>query len=227
MSNKSKNPPVRTGPSGPLLAGVVAAVLLLVVFAVVFVAGGDDNDDSGDGDATSSTTEPGTPSQEYGIVTIDGDPLPRLEDGDDAAVGQVAPAVVSERASGVERIDPGQEEQPTVVILLAHWCPHCQRELPLLVEMLDAGAFDGVRPVAVATNSTDSRPNFPPSAWFDDEGWTGDRIYDDRQSSAAAAYGLSSFPMMVFLDADGRVTQRLSGEQSKEAIQAAVDELTA
>ncbi len=81
--------------------------------------------------------------------------------------------------------------------------------------------------MAVLTGTTEERDNFPPSAWLDREGWTGERLFDDEESTAAATYGLLSFPMMVFLDADGNVVERLSGEQEPATIQAAVDEAVA
>ncbi len=216
----SRNTPPRpsNGPDPKVIGGVVVGVLVLLVASIIFVASGD-----GDGDDTSAAD----PTLEYGIITVQGDPLPAAAADEDPAVGRLAPSVVSERRVGQVRLEPGVDAEPTVVVFLAHWCPHCQAELPILVEMADAGAFDGVRTVAVLTSTTEDRPNFPPSTWLDAEGWTGDRLFDDEQSTTAAAYGLSSFPMMVFLDADGTVVQRLNGEQPVAAITAAVDAITA
>ena len=218
------SPRSRTSPRGPnprLIVGVVAAVLVLAVIGLVVASGSDDGggDDAGD-ERTAATGEP------YGVVSIEGDPLPPLGDGEDAAVGQVAPTVRSERGDREATLTPGEDGRPTMVVFLAHWCPHCQAEVPLLVDMAGDGAFDDVRTVAVLTGTTDTRPNFPPDEWLDREGWTGDRLHDDEASTAGAAYGLTGFPMLVFLDEDGRVTQRYSGQQPREAIQAAIDDLT-
>ena len=212
------SPRSRTAPGGPnprVIIGVVAAVLLLGVIGLVVALGSDDGDEP-----TAGAEQP------YGVVTVDGDPLPPLGEGDDPAVGQVAPTVRSERSDGQTNLAPGEEGQPTMVVFLAHWCPHCQAEVPLLVEMAEDGVFDDIRTVAVLTGTTDTRPNFPPGAWLDREGWIGDRLYDDESSTAGLTYGLTGFPMLVFLDEDGRVTQRVSGQQPREAIQAAVDDLT-
>ena len=110
-----------------------------------------------------------------------------------------------------------------MLVFLAHWCPHCQVELPLLVSMAEAGAFDGVRTVAVLTGTNPDAPNFPPVPWLDREGWSGEVARDDPQASAANAYGLSSYPFLVMLDADGTVVGRVSGEQPDEVVQSLVD----
>lgn len=216
MSTARKTPAAKaSGPNPTVIISVVVGVVVLAAVAIVIAASGG-GDDSG-----APTTE--ELQNQYGIVTIQGEALPPMpEGGDDPAVGQAAPDVISERVAGQTRLEPAEEGRPTMAVFLAHWCPHCQRELPVLVEMAEDGAFDGVRTVAVLTNTTDTRPNFPPSAWLDEEGWTGDRLFDDEMATAGAAYGLSGFPMMVFTDAEGRVVQRLSGEQPREVIEAAI-----
>ncbi|MDZ7676856.1 MAG: TlpA disulfide reductase family protein [Acidimicrobiales bacterium] len=220
MSTRNQPTRQRPGANPAIVIGVVVAVLVIAAIAVFVTAGGDDGEDVTSAD-TSSESSP------YGIVTVQGEALPPAPDGGvDPAVGTVAPTIISERVEGQVRVDPGEEDQPVMLVFLAHWCPHCQRELPRLVELQEQGAFDGIRTVAVLTSTTDERDNFPPSAWLDDEGWTGDRLFDDEDSTAGAAYGLSSFPMMAFLDADGEVVQRLSGEQDPATIEAAIAEAT-
>jgi len=66
--------------------------------------------------------------------------------------------------------------------------------------------------IAVTTFTNETRPNFPPAAWLDREGWKWPVIQDDRSSSIAAAYGVQSVPGWVVLDSQNRVVQRLSGE---------------
>ena len=220
MSNKSKKGRrgAPTGPNPVLIGSAIVGVVVLVILAVVYIANNDSNDNS---------TDVPVEAKEYGAITIDGQALPSMSDSADAAVGQPAPTVISERAAGTVRLDPAADTQPIVVAFLAHWCPHCQRELPLLVDLARQGVFDGVHLVAVATSTDPNKPNFPPSAWLADEQWPGDILYDDQTSTAAAAYGLTGFPMIVFIGADGNVVSRISGEQPAEAIQAEVDKITA
>lgn len=113
-----------------------------------------------------------------------------------------------------------------VIAFLAHWCPHCQAEVPRLVELADAqGDLDGVELVAVATRSDDRRPQFPPGEWLAGEDWPGRVMVDsdaapDEAPAALAAYGVSSFPFLVAVDADGEVVARAAGEQGTDGLRA-------
>ena len=51
-------------------------------------------------------------------------------------------------------------------MFLAHWCPHCQAEMPRLVALAKAGKLDGVDVTGVATGTNPGYPNYPPSAWL-------------------------------------------------------------
>ena len=51
-------------------------------------------------------------------------------------------------------------------MFLAHWCPHCQAEVPRIVTLAKAGAFDGLDVASVATGTSSQYPNYPPSAWL-------------------------------------------------------------
>jgi thiol-disulfide isomerase/thioredoxin len=57
-----------------------------------------------------------------------------------------------------------------VVVFVAHWCPHCQAEVPRIVALAKAGKVS-VPIVGVATGTDASAPNYPPSAWLQREGW--------------------------------------------------------
>jgi hypothetical protein len=65
---------------------------------------------------------------------------------------------------------------------------------------------------AVATATTESRPNYPASAWIANEKFAPQVLLDDEQGTAASAYGLTGFPYLVMMDKDGKVTNRASGE---------------
>jgi thiol-disulfide isomerase/thioredoxin len=103
------------------------------------------------------------------------------------------------------------------IVVLAHWCPHCQAELPGLVELIAQGRVpEGVSVVGLSTAIDAVRPNYPPSAWFEREGWTQPTLTDDASSRALDALGLSTFPGFVFVDGQGAVALRLTGEIGAE-----------
>ena len=71
-----------------------------------------------------------------------------------------------------------------------------------------------------------SRPNFPPDAWLDREGWTLPVIVD-TDDSIAATYGLTAYPFWVFVGADGTVIRRAAGEMSITDLEATLGSLVA
>ncbi len=111
-----------------------------------------------------------------------------------------------------------------MVVFLAHWCPHCNAEVPRLNELRDEGRFpEGLNIVAVSTGVNPGRPNFPPSQWFDDMDWTYPVIVDgvdmERETFIAAdAYGVDGFPFIMLLDGDGKVVARWSGEREPDEV---------
>ena len=100
--------------------------------------------------------------------------------------------------------------KPMLVIFAAHWCPHCQREVPLIQQWINAGkAPPDVELRSVSTGIDPTAPNYPPEAWFESVGWTVPLIVDPT-NSVATAYGLSSYPYFVLLDGKGAVVSRFA-----------------
>jgi thiol-disulfide isomerase/thioredoxin len=205
-----KRPPAQAsrGSSGPPIF-VIAVVALVVVAVVVAAVIGLTGDDSEEGRA-------------FGPVTVTGEPLATLEDtASDPAGGQPAPVIQGETPDGDPvTIDPAKDG-PMVLAVLAHWCPHCQVEVPRIVDVVDDnGELDGVKVAAVATASDSRQDNFPAGEWLDDEGWPGPVVLDNEESSAASAYGVSSYPFLVAIDKDGNVVHRATGELPEDQLRA-------
>lgn len=155
--------------------------------------------------------------QAYGDIAIAGESLPRHEGAPDPAAGMDAPTITGETTS----VAPGST--PTIVLFLAHWCPACQAEVPQLTNWVEENGMPvGVDLIAVATSSTPTQGNYPPSVWLEREGFPFPVIYDDEESTAAASYGLSAFPFWVIFDSSGKVVERFSGQLPDHA---AVSEL--
>ena len=160
-------------------AMVLALVQAVIALVVAFSSGGGDDGDAADGSVRS-----------VGPVVVNDPPLPALGDEPDAALGVVAPLVEARTPAdgAVSFGGPDAEGRPTLVVFLAHWCPHCQAEVPRLTAWAEAGnAPDDVDIVAVSTNVSRVRDNFPPSDWLDDEGWPFPTMKDDAASSAHLA----------------------------------------
>ena len=184
-------------------------VLLLVVLAFIF--------------AFSGGEEAPVDGFAFGEVTVSGDALPRLEAGtDDPAVGLPAPVLSGVDADG-DPITIGEPGTASIVMFLAHWCSHCQAEVPDVTAYLAANDPGDVAFSSVATGSDSSAPTFPPSAWLERENWPVDTLYDDAQNTAATAYGLSAFPYWVVLDGDGVVQSRFTGELTESELISVVE----
>jgi cytochrome c biogenesis protein CcmG, thiol:disulfide interchange protein DsbE len=151
----------------------------------------------------------------FGEVTVEGQPLPFLQTGaSDPAVGQTAPTVSGEDWEGNE-YTIGPSENAKIVVMLAHWCPHCQRELPVIQNWIDSGGLpEGVElyGTTVLTNRLRDGSTWPPQEWLEEAGWNAPTIMDDQDGSIVEAYGLTGTPTYVVLGPDNENLGRLSGE---------------
>jgi thiol-disulfide isomerase/thioredoxin len=159
----------------------------------------------------------GPPEPAAQPVAITGEHLPALTDpAADPAAGQPIPRLTGIGLDG-QRLEIAPDDGPMVIVVLAHWCPHCQAELPGIVgSIADGSVPEGVSVVGVSTAIDPVRPNFPPSAWLEREGWMQATLIDDAGNGALRALGLSEFPGFVFVAADGTVAGRLTGEIGTE-----------
>jgi len=187
-------------------------------------------------DGPNATISPDVPEgylDSVGPVEVVGSSLPVLDTEDvaiDPAVGTAAPVLVGVGFDGATvRIDAA-ENGPTMVVFVAHWCPHCNSEIPRLNQLRDDGRIpDELNVVAVATASAPDRPNYPPGPWLDDLDWTYPAMPDgiDMASQtwiAADAFGVSGFPFIALIDANGDVAARWSGESEPDQVVAKIKE---
>lgn len=231
----STTPPPRPTPSASrrsmwIVAAVLVAVALLAAIAVV-TTGGDDTSaaPSPAGTETSGVTAPGATTAGVGsdVVTaplqVTGNPLPPHGDGDDDAVGTDFPTLSGTSVLGGAPLTIGDDGKAKLILFLAHWCPHCQREVPAVLDWLAANPLpDNVELYAVSTAVAESRGNFPPADWLREAGWTIPTLADNEEMSAFNAAGLTSFPSFVVVSADGTVAQRRAGELSDDELDALV-----
>jgi thiol-disulfide isomerase/thioredoxin len=185
----------------PVWALIIAAVVVAGVLAVVLTSQGDD----GSGSASDETAD----------VDISGDPLARFENQtEDPAIGETAPTLSGSNFAGEPVTLAADDGNAKAIFFVAHWCPHCQEEIPRLAGWLASNdAPEGLDIEIVSTAVDDRRPNFPPSSWLEREG-VGDlpTIADDADGGAHLAYGAGGFPFVVYLDAENRVVLRTEGE---------------
>lgn len=143
-------------------------------------------------------------------VVVSGTALPAFAQPD-PALGLSAPAVEATALDG-DRVSMSGDGTPRVVGFFAHWCPHCQEEVPQVVDWLEGDLPDGVDVVAVSTSVRSDGANYPPSAWFAREGWPNTVLIDSENSEIARGFGLTGFPYWVALDGSGAVVDRAAGQ---------------
>jgi thiol-disulfide isomerase/thioredoxin len=206
MPRRSQLTTPRRGPTLVVVGGIATVVIVATVVALLASA------------APSGLSEPAPRD-----LVVSGTPLPPMpQTGLDPAVGQPVPSISGTGLEG-ESIQIGPDGGAQAIVILAHWCPHCQAELPVLSEWLASNQSPpGVRVVALSTGIDAMRPNYPPSAWLEREGWTQPTLVDDAGSTGLAALGMTTFPAFVFVDSDGTVAMRMTGEIGAEDFAAAL-----
>ncbi|MFM2181869.1 MAG: hypothetical protein RJB61_163 [Actinomycetota bacterium] len=229
----------------PVMWIVAAAIVVVaIVVAVVVVSGG------GDGGTASSTSVDGTSgttaTTSAGLIDGDGFPYsqPVTIEGEsltaydsqaafDDAVGTPAPTLSGKDFQGNEIVIDPAANGPYMIVFLAHWCPHCNAEVPRLLDWKNAGLVPAeLNIIGVATAVAAEADNFPPAAWFSTKGWSWPVIVDEYTQAgvagtAATAFGASGWPYFVIIGEDGLVKVRKSGELEVAELQAIVDEALA
>ena len=205
-----------------IIVGVVVLVLGLAGVAML-LTGGDDAD--------SGVLAPGeTPRETFGEnveanqpVVVTGDPLPGLDSvvDVDPAIGTAMPVVNGASFDGRPITVGGPTDGPTMYVFLAHWCPHCNDEIPELIDLKNSdGIPEGVNVVAISTAVDETRPNYPPSDWLVKKNWPSQWpvMADSADSMSFVVNGGGGFPYLLIADADGNVLDRASGTKSAEEL---------
>ncbi len=205
MSTKQRPPKNQSGKADNskrnLILGIVGGVvgLGLIVWLAFAIAN------------EGSTTD----AVAFGEVTVEGADLPFFDaTAADPAVGVTAPTVTGEDWNG-NQYTIGADGRAKIIVMLAHWCPHCQRELPLIQNWVDNGGVpEGVDlyGITVLTNRLRDGSTYPPSTWLEGAGWSSPTLMDDEAQSIVAAYGLTSTPTYVVLGPDNENLGRIAGE---------------
>jgi len=202
-----------------IVAGVVVLIIAAALIAVLATGGSDDSGDS------SASGDSGAEIEQTRPVEVTGEALAPFEDpAADPAVGQASPVVNGQGFDGTAMTIGGAGDKPTLLVFLAHWCPHCNREVPEVIKLNDAGGIPAdLDVIGISTAVASDRPNYPPSEWIVDKGWPFPTMADSENSEALSAFGGTGFPFLVMVDSDGTVLARQSGESTADELGAWID----
>jgi thiol-disulfide isomerase/thioredoxin len=200
--------------------------ILYVVLVVVGIAGAVALGTSGGSSDTTTdtvvTVPGGVQPAEYQKVSSTGGLLaPLPESGADTETGKSVAVLKGYDLQGRPvTIDPAGEGKATMVVFLAHWCPHCNREIPVLNKWRESGEVPtGLRVIGITTGSKADQANWPPSKWMTAMKWPFEVMADSEAQEAARAYGVAGYPFIAFVGANGKITARTSGEIPVEQLQ--------
>jgi len=197
--------------------------LIWVILGIVAVAGTFWLAFAGSGEALKNYENPA-----FSEVAVQGDGLGLFSgqggfDPSDLAIGLPAPVVTGEDYDG-NTVTIGNDGEPKIIVFVAHWCPHCQAEVPRLSSRFGGGSSEGgVQFYTVATSTIATRGNFPPALWLESSGLVFPTVMDDVAQTVAQAYGLNAFPYWVAIGADGNIAGRGSGQFDAEQVTAFIE----
>lgn len=161
---------------------------------------------------------------QFGTPEISGESLPPqpAQGGSDPALGETAPSVKGANFQG-DAVSIEPDGKGKVLFFLAHWCPHCQKEVPVIQQLVDSrgeelGVGKDVEMYAIATSSSPDRDNWPPEKWLAAEGWEEPIIVDNEESGILGAFGINGFPGFVVLDGENKVLYRGNGELAEDQL---------
>jgi len=215
MSNRRKlSPPPHPSPTvtrSPIWQrpAVWIAALVVVAGAIALLVAAGNDADSGDRPAETAFAE------------LIGTPLAPFAQPD-PGIGQPVPDLSAQTLTG-ERVRVGGDDTARIYAFFAHWCPHCQADLPRTTAWLENNQLpEGVEIIAVSTAVNRTGDNYPPSEWFEREGWPEPVLLDDDDGTLATGMGLTGFPYWVAADRDGTVVARVAGELDDSGLEALI-----
>ena len=223
--------PERTGRQSKLPRWVPLSIVgaLLIGFGLgiggtLLISGGDEAASVAPGSAAAGPTGENTPASgitlpqggpndpdAFAEVEATGTALPRFSGEADPAIGMPAPEISGFDFEG-DTVEITNDGKGKVILFVAHWCPYCQQEIPVVRDWFDTAVLpDDVDVYSVSTLTEFGRSNYPPRTWLEQEGWNIPLIVDDDLDTVAEAFGLNAVPFWVFIDTDGTVAGRHAG----------------
>lgn len=174
-----------------VLAGFTGLVIVAIaLFAVLFSAS------DGDGGAPNFT-----PNDE-GLVPV----------------GEQAPPFTAGTVDGARvSVGDGGEARATMLVFFATWCPHCQKEAPVISGL--EGQYDGLRVVMAGIDGEDDPGKV--KAFVDGYGIEGPALYDP---ALGPEYGVSGYPTVYVLSGANEVVGAHSGEAPREVYEGWIEE---
>lgn len=174
------------------LAGFIGlTVVVLILLAVFITRGGQGEDDF-------------TPN-EQGLTPV-GDTVPNFS-------GQ------NLNGGGTASLDGDQNA--TMLVLFASWCPQCQNVAPIISELEEQYAADGLKVVMVGVDGERGDDAEAVQGFVEDFDISSPTLY---QPDLAREYDVTGYPTVYILDGQNRVVGAHSGEAPRDVFEGWIED---
>jgi thiol-disulfide isomerase/thioredoxin len=184
--------------------GIPAAIVLAVVAVAVALSLG----------GTTTTTRD---RAAIGPVTVAGPPRSAPQEA-----GERVPDFTANLLSGGTVRWNSYKGTPTVLALWAPWCPHCQKELPILDGVVRQ--FPSVKLLTIVT-AVGLHPGPTTDGYLRSHNLQLATALDDEIGTLGMALGLQAFPLVYYVDAENVVRQEVVGEATPEQVRTSIEAL--
>lgn len=113
--------------------------------------------------------------------------------------------------------------KPVVLNFWATWCYYCKVEMPDFNEAYKK--YPDVQFLMVNATGTNGETVETAKAYVEQEKYVFD-VFFDKEYDALRTYGISSFPMTIFIDEDGNIVSQRIGMLTMEALESEIEKLT-
>tara|TARA_R100000935_G_scaffold16322_2_gene32512 strand:+ start:6379 stop:7173 length:795 start_codon:yes stop_codon:yes gene_type:complete len=117
---------------------------------------------------------------------------------------------------GAQTLLPGDDARPLVVNLWATWCPPCRREMPMMMQV----AKDTPDARIVFANQGETLTDV--RRFLEVQNLKGDGVLQDPNMDLMRHFEALGLPTTLFFDADGNLTEAITGEVSRAALTAGI-----
>jgi thiol-disulfide isomerase/thioredoxin len=132
-------------------------------------------------------------------------------------VGEQAPGFTAETVGGGSVSVGDGGAGATMLVFFATWCPHCQREAPVMSEL--ESQYDGLSMVMVGIDGEDDPEKV--RRFVKEYDIESPAVYEP---SLGSEYRVSGYPTVYVLDEDNRVVGAHSGEAPREVYEGWIEE---
>ena len=132
-------------------------------------------------------------------------------------VGERAPSFTAKTVGGGSVSVGNGAAEATMLVFFATWCPHCQKEAPVMSEL--ESQYEGLRMVMVGIDGQDNPEKV--RQYVERYDIESPAVYEP---SLGSEYGVSGYPTVYVLNKDNEVIGAHAGEAPREVYEGWIEE---